>query len=289
MSGKLKDQNVAFIGSGMMGGAIIHALLENKELAPEQLVASDPMVKRRELLRSKYGIRTTEDNLEAARDADLVVLAVKPQVLPSVMVDLYGSIRKEALVISIIAGTPIASMQAGLGHTAIVRTMPNTPAQVGEGMTSWTASEAVTEEQRSQTRAILQTMGIEMFFKNEDALDMATAISGTGPTYAFLLMEALMDAAVHMGMSRAEARPMVIQTVLGSAKFAMESDKHMAELRNMVTSPGGTSAEAIYQMEKGGMRTILSKAVWAAYQKARLLGQRASTIPEAPLKVDNGK
>ena len=288
MSGKLKDQRVAFIGSGMMGGAIIHALLENKELASEQLVASDPSLKRRELLRSKYGIRTTEDNLEAAKDADLVVLAVKPQVLPSVMADLYGNIPKDALVISIIAGTPIASMQTGLGHSAIVRTMPNTPAQVGEGMTSWTASEDVTEAQRAQTRAILQTMGIEMFFKNENALDMATAISGTGPTYVFLLMEALMDAAVHMGFSRAEARPMVIQTVLGSAKFAMESDKHMAELRNMVTSPGGTSAEAVYQMEKGGMRTILSKAVWAAYQKARLLGQRASKIPEAPLKVDNG-
>ncbi len=288
MSGKLKDQKVAFIGSGMMGGAIIHALLENKELAPEQLVASDPVVKRREMLQASYGIRTTNDNVEAVRDADLVVLAVKPQVLPSVMADLYGNIRKDALVISIIAGTPISSIQAGLNHSAIVRTMPNTPAQVGEGMTSWTASEAVTEDQRVRAQAILQTMGIEMFFKNENALDMATAISGTGPTYVFLLMEALMDAAVHMGMSRVEARPMVIQTVLGSAKFAMQSEKHMAELRNMVTSPGGTSAEAVYQMEKGGMRTVLSKAVWAAYQKARLLGQRASKMPEAPLKVDNG-
>jgi pyrroline-5-carboxylate reductase len=125
-----------------------------------------------------------------------------------------------------------------------------------------------------------------MYVTHEDALDMATAVSGTGPTYVFLLMEALVDAAVHLGFSRREARPLVIQTVLGSAMFAQQSEKHLAELRNMVTSPGGTSAEAIYQMEKGSMRTVLSKAVWAAYQKSRLLGQRALEPPEAPLDVN---
>jgi pyrroline-5-carboxylate reductase len=190
------------------------------------------------------------------------------------------------LVFSIVAGMPIATISKGLGHAAVVRTMPNTPAQIGEGMTVWTASPAVTDAQRAQAQTILQAMGLEMYVDHEGALDMATAVSGTGPTYVFLLMEALVDAAVHLGFSRREARPIVIQTVLGSAKFAQQSDKHLAELRNMVTSPGGTSAEAIYQMEKGSMRTVLSKAVWAAYQKSRLLGQRAQQPPEAPLAVD---
>ena len=284
---QLEDQTIAFIGSGMMGGAIIHALVENNELPKDHIIASDPVPKRREELSKRYGIRTTDDNVSAVRDATIVVLAVKPQVLPSVLAELYDRIPSGALVFSIIAGIPMANIQKGLGHSAVVRTMPNTPAQIGEGITAWIASPDVTEEQHVYARAILRTMGLESFFKREEALDMATAVSGTGPTYAFLLMEALLDAAVHMGLSRNEARPLVMQTILGSAKFAFQSDKHMAELRNMVTSPGGTSAEAIYQMEKGGMRTILSKAVWAAYKKARLLGERASMMPEAPLKVDN--
>jgi len=154
--------------------------------------------------------------------------------------------------------------------------MPNTPAQVGEGMSVWTATPEVTEEQRAQARAILQALGTEIYIEDEDALDMATAVSGTGPTYVFLMMEALVEAAVHLGFSRRVARKLVIQTVLGSVLFAGESGRHLAELRNMVTSPGGTSAEAIYQLEKGGLRTIISKGVWAAYQKSRLLGEMSA-------------
>ncbi|MBN1976278.1 MAG: pyrroline-5-carboxylate reductase [Anaerolineae bacterium] len=288
MAGTLLGLTIAFIGSGTMGGAIIHALVTKNEVAPEHIIASDLLPERREDLRNRYGVRVTADNAAAVSEADIVVISVKPQVLPEVMPELHGKIKPEALVFSIVAGMPIATIGKGLGHKAIVRTMPNTPAQIGEGMTVWTASPAVTEAQRAQAQAILQTMGLELYVTHEDALDMATAVSGTGPTYVFLLMEALVDAAVHMGFSRREARPIVIQTVLGSAKFAQQSDKHLAELRNMVTSPGGTSAEAIYQMEKGGMRTVLSKAVWAAYQKSRLLGQRAMEPPEAPLEV-NGK
>ncbi|MFN2270701.1 MAG: pyrroline-5-carboxylate reductase [Anaerolineae bacterium] len=288
MADALQGLTIAFIGSGMMGGAIIHALVTKNEVEPEKIIASDLLLERQEELRNRYGVRITADNAAAASGADIVVLSVKPQVLPEVMPELRGKIKPEALVFSIVAGMPIATIGKGLGHKAIVRTMPNTPAQIGEGMTVWTSSPAVTEAQRAQAQAILQTMGLELYVTHEDALDMATAVSGTGPTYVFLLMEALVDAAVHMGFSRREARPIVIQTVLGSAKFAQQSDKHLAELRNMVTSPGGTSAEAIYQMEKGGMRTVLSKAVWAAYQKSRLLGQRALEPPEAPLEV-NGK
>ena len=286
MADTLQGLTIAFVGSGTMGGAIIHALVTKNEVEPEQVIASDLLPGRREELQNRYGVRVTADNAAAASEADIVVLSVKPQVLPEVMPELRGKIKPEALAFSIVAGMPIATIGKGLGHKAIVRTMPNTPAQIGEGMTVWTASPAVTEAQRAQAQAILQTMGLELYVTHEDALDMATAVSGTGPTYVFLLMEALVDAAVHMGFSRREARPIVIQTVLGSAKFAQQSDKHLAELRNMVTSPGGTSAEAIYQMEKGGLRTVLSKAVWAAYQKSRLLGQRALEPPEAPLEVN---
>jgi len=285
---RLQGLTLAFIGSGTMGGAIIHALLRTGEVTPEQIVASDPLAERREELKSDCGVRVTGDNAAAVSQADLVVLSVKPQVLPAVLPELRGRIRPEALVFSIVAGMPIGVIQAGLAHAPVVRVMPNTPAQIGEGMAVWTAAPEVSEVQRDQARAILQAMGQEMYVTHEDALDMATAVSGTGPTYVFLLMEALVDAAVHLGFSRREARPLVIQTVLGSAKFAQQSNRHLAELRNMVTSPGGTSAEAIYQMEKGGLRTVLSKAVWAAYQKSRLLGQRAQQPPEAPLEV-NGK
>jgi pyrroline-5-carboxylate reductase len=286
MTDTLQGLTIAFIGGGTMGGAIIHALVKKSKVSPDQVIASEPLLERREELRARYGVRVTADNAAAASEADVVVLSVKPQVLPEVMPELRGKIEPDALVFSIVAGMPIATISSGLGHDAVVRTMPNTPAQIGEGMTVWTASFAVTDPQRAQAQTILQAMGLEVYVTHEDALDMATAVSGTGPTYVFLLMEALVDAAVHLGFSRREARPIVIQTVLGSAKFAQQSDKHLAELRNMVTSPGGTSAEAIYQMEKGSMRTVLSKAVWAAYQKSRLLGQRAQQPPEAPLEVD---
>ena len=283
---EFEGQTVAFIGSGTMAGAMIHALLTTGLAAPDQIIGADPLAGRRSHLQNTYGIHVTSDNVAAAAQADIVVLSVKPQVLPSVMPELRGRIRHRALVFSIVAGMPVSTIQTGLQHGAVVRVMPNTPAQIGEGMSVWTAAPAVTDAQRSQASAILGAMGEEMYVSHEDALDMATAVSGTGPTYVFMLMEGLVDAAVHLGFSRREARKIVLQTVIGSAKFAEQSDRHLAELRNMVTSPGGTSAEAIYQMEKGGMRTVLSKAVWAAYQKSRLLGERAAKPMEAPLKVD---
>jgi pyrroline-5-carboxylate reductase len=284
----LQGATVAFIGAGTMAEAMIQALLRAEVLPPEGLVASHPRAERAEELAARYGIQVTTDNAAAARQGDVVVLSVKPQVLATVVADLHGQVPAGALVFSIIAGMPMGSIAAGLEHAAVVRSMPNTPAKVGAGMTVWTASAAVTDLQRAQAQAILQSMGREMFVGHEDALDMATAVSGTGPTYVFLVMEALVDAAVHLGFSRREARILVVQTVLGSVLYADQSDRHLAELRNMVTSPGGTSAEAIYQLEKGGLRTVLSKAVWAAYQKSRVLGSRAQEPMEAPLKVDSG-
>jgi len=269
----LGGRALAFIGSGTMAEAMIQVLLDKGCIAPAHICASGPREERAQELERRYGVVGTTDNQGAVEAADIVVLSVKPQVMPTVLNELKGLVFPEGLVLSIVAGVNIETIATGLQHPAVVRAMPNTPAQVGEGMTVWTASRGVTETQRSQARAILEAMGREIYVKDEDMLDMATAVSGTGPTYVFMMMEALTDAAVHLGFSRRVAVQLVIQTVLGSAEFARHSDRHLAELRNMVTSPGGTSAEAIYQLEKGGLRTVLSKAVWAAYQKSRLLGE----------------
>jgi pyrroline-5-carboxylate reductase len=192
--------------------------------------------------------------------------------------DLCGKLQKDALVLSIIAGARIDSIAQGLKHASVVRSMPNTPAQVAEGMTVWTASPDVKPGQREQAQAILRAFGKELFVADEVFLDMATAISGSGPSYVFLFMEALIDAAVHLGFSREDARMLVTQTVRGSAIYAEQSASHPAEMRNLVTSPGGTSAHALYQLEKGGFRTLLSKAVWAAFQRSVSLAALNSAV-----------
>ena len=283
----LQGKKVALIGSGNMAGAMIGALLRKNELTPDQISASDPSPEAQKIIKDKYGISVTGDNRDAVKSADLVILSVKPQVLPVVMSELKGKIPSGSLVFSIIAGMPITTIQRGLSHKAVIRSMPNTPAQISAGLTVWTGSEDVSDSQRVEARVILDAMGKELYVEHEDSLNMATAVSGTGPTYVFLLAEALIDAAVHLGFSRRDARMIVLETLKGSVDFALQSDLHLAQLRNMVTSPGGTSAEAVYQLEKGGMRTILSKAVWAAYQKSQLLGKKAQDPPDSPIKVEN--
>jgi pyrroline-5-carboxylate reductase len=278
----LADARLAFIGLGVMAEAIAAGLLRKGLVTPEQMVGSHPRDSRREELYTKYGIQMFEANREAVeaaypKDSDagsIVILAVKPQRLGKVLAELKGSIHADQVVVSIVAGAKIETIADELLHAAVIRTMPNTPAQVGEGVTAWTSSAAVREAQEHQVRAMLEALGKTVRVENERQIDMATALSATGPTYIFLVMEALIDAGVHMGFSRHVAQELVQQMILGSVLFARESHKHPAELRNMVTSPGGTSAEAIYQMEKGSLRTVLSKAVWAAFQRAEALGTK---------------
>jgi len=278
----LSNCRLAFIGCGVMAEAIIAGLLRKKLVSPEQIAGSHPRQARREEMHVKYGVEMFENNRDAVTAASpespeassIVVLAVKPQRLHSVLQQLKGSLVKEQLVVSVVAGAKIETIAEELVHVSIVRTMPNTPAQIGEGVTAWTASAGVSEEQERQVCAMLEALGKAVRVENERQIDMATALSATGPTYIFLVMEALIDAGVHMGFSRHVAQELVHQMMLGSVLFARESHKHPAELRNMVTSPGGTSAEAIYQMEKGSLRTVLSKAVWSAFQKAELLGKK---------------
>jgi pyrroline-5-carboxylate reductase len=259
-----------------MAEAMISGILSEGLTAPDHIIASDPRQERGEELASRYGVKAATANREAVKAAQIVVLSVKPQVLPAVLQELQGAVTPEGVVLSIVAGARIGVMAAGLDHQAIVRAMPNTPAQIGEGMSVWTATAAVSEEQRQQAQSILQALGEEIYLEDEEYLDMATALSGTGPAYVFLFMEAMIDAGVHLGFSRRVARQLVLQTLRGSVDFARRSAAHPAELRNMVTSPGGTSAEALYQLEKGGFRTVLSRAIWAAYQKSKYLGELSS-------------
>ena len=279
-SSPLRAAQLSFVGVGVMAEAMIAGLLRRQLVTRSQVVGSHPRPARREELQNQYGIRMFESNAEAVRqDAaaapGLVVVAVKPQRVGRVLQEVGGSLAPEQLLLSVVAGTRVETISAELGgHRGVVRAMPNTPAQIGQGMTAWTATPEVSERQLEAVRALLGALGREMYVENENMIDMATALSATGPTYVFMMMEALVDAGVHMGFSRHVAGELVTQTMLGSVLFARETHKHPAELRNMVTSPGGTSAEAIYQMEKGGLRTVLSKAVYAAYQRAVALGRK---------------
>jgi pyrroline-5-carboxylate reductase len=269
----LDGKKLAFVGSGVMAEAMISGLLEKKLVKPENIIASHPRTKRTDDLHSRLGIQGITSNREAGKNADIILICVKPQRLRPVLNDLSGVVNSSQLIISIVAGANSSSLARQLNHPAVVRVMPNTPAQIGYGMSVWTNTPEVSEAQRQQTKTILSALGKEMWFEEEKFVDMATAISASGPAYVFLVMEALIDAAVHLGFSRLDARELVTETLLGSVLFAQESQKHPAELRNMVTSPNGTSAEALYQLEKGGLRTILSKAVYAAYQKTAVLNE----------------
>jgi len=268
----LENTRLAFIGSGVMAEAMIKGLLGQQLVGPEAIISSDPFLPRVEELSARYQIQCTTDNVVAAQQGQIVVLSVKPQVLPTVLRQLESRLRPDALVLSIVAGAQIETIAKGLGHRKIVRVMPNIPAQIGQGISVWMSTPEVDDRQREQGQTILRALGQEIYVDHEDYLDMATALSGTGPAYVFLFMEALIDAGVHMGFSRRVAQQLVLQTLQGSVAYARQSNLHPAELRNQVTSPGGTSAEALYQLEKGGLRTVISRAIWAAYQKSRYLG-----------------
>jgi pyrroline-5-carboxylate reductase len=275
------NKKIAFIGPGVMAEAMIAGLLRKKLAKPENILAAGPRQERVADLSTRYKIETTVDNASAAAQADVVVLSVKPQRLSEVMKGMH-KVQPEALVLSIVAGASIQKISRTLKHQAVVRSMPNTPGQIGEGITVWTASARTSQEQRNVAQKILGALGEEVFVEDESYLDMATALSGSGPAYVFLFTEALIDAGVHLGFPRRIAEQLVLQTIKGSVAFYHHAERHPATLRNQVTSPGGTSAEALYYLEKAGFRTALSRAIWAAYQRSLELGkEKPIHIPEA--------
>jgi pyrroline-5-carboxylate reductase len=277
-----RTMRVAIIGAGVMAEAMIAGLLADRAVTPDALVASHPRRDRREALASRHGIRVVPRNAEALADAEIVVLAVKPQMLGRVMAELGPALRPEQVVLSIVAGATLRSLATGLAHAAVVRAMPNTPAQIRKGITVWAAAHACSAAQRELARAALRALGEERQVDDEEFVAMATALSGTGPTYLFAVMEALIDAGVHLGFPRELAHDLVAATLIGSAEYAARSELHPAQLRNLVTSPGGTSAAAIYELEKGRLRTVLSDAVWAAYRRTQELGARLEAETEPP-------
>jgi pyrroline-5-carboxylate reductase len=280
------DKKITFIGPGVMAEAMIAGLIRQELAKPENILASGPRENRGDKLHEKYGIQATTDNAKAASNADVVVLSVKPQRLTEVLTGLY-KIRSDALVLSIVAGAPIQKISQTLKHNAVVRSMPNTPGQIGEGITVWTASKGTSEEQQEMARKILGALGDEVFVEDEYYMDMATALSGSGPAYVFLFTEALIDAGVHMGFPRRIAEQLVLKTIRGSVDYYYHAERHPATLRNQVTSPGGTSAEALYYLEKAGFRTAISRAIWAAYQRSLELGkEQAVHIPETNIGAE---
>jgi pyrroline-5-carboxylate reductase len=263
---------LAFIGGGLMGEAMIAGVLDKGLAAPSDISVCEIVPERRKHLAEVRSVAVSDDAGKAATGADVVVLAVKPQEFPAAGRSLNGALSSGQTVMSIMAGVPIARIQSTVRHDAVVRAIPNTPAQIGEGMTVWTATPAVSEEARGAVGRVLSVLGQEIYVTDEKYIDMATAVSSSGPAYVFLVIEAMIDAAVHIGLRRDMAVPMVLQTVLGSARYAEVTDKHPAELRNQVTSPGGTTTEGLRVLEEAAIRAAFTEAIEAAYEKAKELG-----------------
>ncbi len=263
---------ITFVGGGVMGEAVINGILAKGLTMPRDITASDISPERLSSLKHSYGIETSHNNRQAVEASDVVVLAVKPQNLKAITEELRGGLQPHQLVLSIVAGATIATITNSLVHSAVVRAMPNTPAQIGEGMTVWTASSEVSQSQKEAAQSILGALGKEVYAPDEKYIDMATAVSGSGPAYIFLVMEALIDVAVDIGLPHEMAEELVLHTVLGAARLAQQTAKCPKELREKVTSPGGPTEKGLLQLEEGDLRVLLARAVIAAYEKAKELG-----------------
>ena len=285
----LSDRTIATVGSGVMAEAMIAGLLRGELVSPDQIVASHPRAERRDHLRTEYGIRVVGDNRGAIESADVILLGIKPQMLARVGREIGPVLHRGQLLLSVLAGATTKALVGTLGHDEVIRAMPNTPARLGKGVTVWYATPATSEDQRAQAATLLGALGTQIEVDDEKMVAMATAVSGTGPTYVFLVMEALIDAAVHLGFPRHVAHDLVVETLEGSTLFAKQSKMHPAELRNMVTSPGGTSAAALHELESGRLRTVLSEAVWAAFRRTVELGdQLEASVSRTPSATGGG-
>jgi pyrroline-5-carboxylate reductase len=269
------DGTIGFIGTGNMGEALIRGLLRAGVAEPGQVVGSDPRAERRAELAREYGIRTTGDNCEVAREATILVLSVKPQVMERVLEEIGPAIHAHALVVSIAAGVPISAIETRLPQARVIRTMPNTPALVGAGATAIAMGGHATQEDVQSACHIFESVGMTVVL-DEAQMDAVTGLSGSGPAYMFLIIEALSDAGVKVGLSRHHAQALAAQTVLGSAKLLIETHEHPGRLKDMVTSPGGTAIAGLHTLEAGGLRTTLMDAVEAATKRSRELGELAT-------------
>jgi len=260
---------IAFIGGGVMGEALLAGALKHGIFGPADATVAEIISERRDFLANTHGVSVTADANAAMDGAEFVVLAVKPQDAHK----LAGSLRADAVLVSIMAGVTVGKLTALFNHDRIVRVMPNTPAAIGAGMSAWTATPPVSDAQRTSVRTLLQAVGREVYVEDEKKIDMATAVSGSGPAYVFLFIEALIDGAVGIGLPRAQAEQLALETVAGAARYASESGMAAAELRARVTSPAGTTAAGLLELEKAGMRAAIMECVSAAHRRAVELGK----------------
>lgn len=269
----MNSLRIAFIGAGNMAACLIGGLLA-KGMPANQIHASEPSAARRTQLQQDLGIHTHADNGTACTDADLIVLAVKPQLMREVCQPLAAVLKPGQLVISIAAGINCTSLQRWLGHAAVVRCMPNTPALLQQGISGLFAAEAVTPSQRQQAETLLNAVGETVWVEHENLLDAVTAVSGSGPAYFFLLMEAMTDAGIQLGLEPATAARLAQHTALGAAHMACQSDVDVATLRQRVTSPQGTTDAAIRSFEADGLRAIVQRALNAAHHRSAELAHQ---------------
>lgn len=267
-----EKKTIGIIGAGKMGGALIEGILRAKLVSPRDIIVSDTDRKRLQTLKERFGLETTSRNKKAA-EAETVIMAVKPQVVGEVIDDIAGILKSSTLLISIAAGISIGFIEKRLGKEGrIIRAMPNTPAMIGEGVTALAAGKKATEEDMNRAKGIFEAVGKVVVVK-EELMDAVTGLSGSGPAYVFTIIEALADGGVQMGLDRATARLLAAQTVLGAAKLVLTSDLHPAELRDMVTSPGGTTIAGLRALEEGKIRAALMAAVEQATRRSHTLGR----------------
>ncbi len=264
---------IGIIGGGFMGEAFLRGILRAEVASPTDIAVAEISAARRTAL-AEHDVRVTEDPESAVIGADLVLLALKPDDLTAVAEGLRGAIPAGTVLVSIAAGVPLSELQRASGHRACVRVMPNLPAAISEGAAVYLASDAVTEPQLEQVRGLLGAVATAVVeARDDEEVDLATALHGSGPAYVYMVIEAMIDAAVRLGMKRPDATQLVLATVAGAARYAIETGTHPAELRNAVTSPGGTTAAALGELEAAGLRAAFDDAIEAAFMRARELGE----------------
>jgi pyrroline-5-carboxylate reductase len=270
----LNDKKIGMIGTGNMGKALIDGLIASGTARAENIICSDTSEQQLADVREKYGVETTMDNIAAVKAADIVIYAIKPQIMAAVLKETADFLDKNKLIISIAAGVPMAAIESLLNkELRLIRVMPNVAVAVKEGATAIAAGGNATQEDIQLALAIFDSVGKSIFVKENYLMDAITGLSGSGPAYIFMIVDALADAGVKMGISRKDARVLASQTVLGAAKLLLETKAHPGELKDSVTSPGGTAIAGLHTLEKGGLRTTMINAVEAATNRSKELGE----------------
>jgi pyrroline-5-carboxylate reductase len=269
----LRNKTVGFIGTGNMGEALIHGLLHGHLCRPEQIICSDVRPERLKFIRDTYGVRGTSHNTEVVKQSEIIVLSVKPQTMKHVIEEVSKYLDFSKLIISIAAGVPLAAIEScSKKELKLVRVMPNICVSVREGASAIAGGKHITKEDLMIAKTIFDSVGRSVFIE-ENLLDAVTGLSGSGPAYIFLIIDALADAGVKMGLSRDDSLVLASQTVLGAAKMLIETKEHPGKLKDMVTSPGGTAIAGLHTLEGGGLRTTLINAVEVATERSKALGE----------------